>query len=131
MAGSSGFFGDISKIEFEGADSTNPLAFHHYNPDELLNGKRMEDHLRFAVCYWHNFVWPGGDPVGGQTFDRDWFPADTLDLAKRKADVAFDMFSLLGIVCDMHCAHPHCVRRLQIAGIILEHGGFGWRYAVL
>ncbi|TLP62679.1 xylose isomerase [Parasedimentitalea maritima] len=92
---STGFFRDITEIPFEGADSTNPLAFRHYNPNEVVMGKRMEDHLRFATCYWHNFAWPGSDPFGGQTFDRPWFPADSMELAKLKADVAFEMFTLL------------------------------------
>ncbi|MEL6678810.1 MAG: xylose isomerase, partial [Pseudomonadota bacterium] len=61
------FFGDLSPATYEGPDSTNPFAFRHYNPDEVILGKRMEDHLRFAACYWHNFAWPGGDPFGGQT----------------------------------------------------------------
>ncbi|MHC0054740.1 xylose isomerase [Actibacterium sp. D379-3] len=94
---STGFFNDIARIPFEGADSTNPLAFRHYNPDEVVLGKRLEDHLRFAVCYWHNFVWPGNDPFGGQTFERPWFPADTMAQARQKADVAFDMFTTLGV----------------------------------
>jgi len=101
------FFGDISKIAFEGADSTNPLAFRHYNPDEVILGKRMEEHLRFATCYWHNFVWPGGDPFGGQTFDRPWFK-DTMDAAKLKADVAFEMFTLLQ--SPYYCFHDADVR---------------------
>jgi len=92
---STGFFGDIEKINFGGEHSKNPLEFRYYNPDEIILGKRMEDHLRFAVCYWHNFVWPGGDPFGGQTFDRPWF-GDTMELAKLKADVAFEMFTALG-----------------------------------
>ena len=92
---STGFFGDIAKIQYEGPDSTNPLAFRHYNPDEIVMGKRMEDHLRFAVAYWHTFVWPGGDPFGGQTFERPWFE-DSMQAAKLKADVAFEFFSLLG-----------------------------------
>ncbi|WP_099865499.1 xylose isomerase [Pararhizobium haloflavum] len=98
---STGYFGDISKIPFEGPGSTNPLAFRFYDPDELVLGKRMEDHLRFAVCYWHSFVWPGSDPFGGQTFERPWYgpsgAADTMALAKKKADVAFDMFAMLGV----------------------------------
>ncbi|MDF9304299.1 xylose isomerase [Tritonibacter mobilis] len=102
-----GFFGDVSKITFEGADSTNPLAFRHYNPDEVILGKRMEEHLRFATCYWHNFVWPGGDPFGGQTFDRPWFK-DTMDAAKLKADVAFEMFTLLQ--SPYYCFHDADVR---------------------
>ncbi len=67
---STGFFGDIDKIRFEGPGTNNPLAFRHYDPDEMVMGKRMEDHLRFAVAYWHSFTWPGTDPFGGQTFER-------------------------------------------------------------
>ena len=70
---STGFFGDIKPVKYEGPDSTNPLAYRFYNPDEKVMGKRMEDHLRFAVAYWHSFAWPGGDPFGGQTFERPWF----------------------------------------------------------
>ncbi|MEL6963914.1 MAG: xylose isomerase, partial [Pseudomonadota bacterium] len=95
-----GFFETTESLSFEGPDSDNPLAFRHYNPDELVLGKRMEDHLRFAVCYWHSFVWPGGDPFGGQTFDRPWFAdrmSDEMAAAKLKADVAFEMFGLLGV----------------------------------
>jgi xylose isomerase len=109
---SSGFFGDIQKIKYEGPDSTNPLAYRFYNPDEVVAGKRLEDHLRFAVAYWHSFAWQGGDPFGGQTFDRPWFPhaggADTMELAKLKADVAFEMFSLLG--APYFCFHDADVR---------------------
>lgn len=92
---STGFFGDLKPTVYEGPDSTNLLAFRHYNPDEIVLGKRLEDHLRFAICYWHNFVWPGSDPFGGQTFERPWF-GDSMEQAKRKADVAFEMFQLLG-----------------------------------
>ena len=59
-------------------------------------GKRMEDHLRFAVAYWHSFAWEGGDPFGGQTFIRPWHPQDSLENAKIKADAAFEMFRILG-----------------------------------
>ncbi len=89
------FFKNIPAIKYEGEGSTNEFAFRHYDPDEVLLGKRMEDHLRFAVAYWHSFAWPGGDPFGGQTFDRPWF-GDTMALAKLKADVAFEMFDILG-----------------------------------
>ena len=93
---STGFFGDIAKIQYEGPESTNPLAFRHYNPDEEVMGKRLEDHLRFAIAYWHSFAWTGTDPFGGDTFQRPWFPANTMELAKKKADVAFELFTLLG-----------------------------------
>ena len=67
----------------------------------------MEDHLRFAVAYWHSFAWSGGDPFGGQTFERPWF-GDTMELANLKADVAFEMFSLLGT--PFYCFHDADVR---------------------
>lgn len=108
---STGFFGDIQKIPFEGQGSKNPLAFRHYNPDEVIAGKRLEEHLRFAVCYWHNFAWPGGDPFGGQTFDRPWFPdrmSDPMAAAHLKADAAFEMFSALGV--PYFCFHDADIR---------------------
>lgn len=103
-----GFFSGIEKIKYEGPDSTNPMAFRHYNPDEMVMGKRMEDHLRFAVAYWHSFAWEGGDPFGGRTFDRPWYPQDEMGNAKLKADVAFDMFEILG--APYYCFHDADVR---------------------
>ena len=90
------FFEGFSPIEYEGPDSTNPMAFRHYNPDEVVLGKRLEDHLRFAVAYWHSFAWEGGDPFGGPTFERPWHPQNSMENARLKADIAFDMFALLG-----------------------------------
>ncbi|MEL7461816.1 MAG: xylose isomerase [Pseudomonadota bacterium] len=89
------YFEGIAPIAFEGEGSANEFAFRHYNPDEVVMGKRMEDHLRFAVAWWHSFAWPGGDPFGGQTFERPWF-GDTIDHSKAKADAAFDLFAILG-----------------------------------
>ena len=99
------------KIAFEGENSTNLLAFRHYNPDEVLLGKTMKEHLRFACAYWHSFAWPGGDPFGGQTFDRPWFPDrmdDEMAAARLKAEVAFEMFSALGV--PYFCFHDADVR---------------------
>lgn len=90
------FFNGISKIKYEGPQSDNDFAFRHYNPDEVVMGKPMREHLRFGAAYWHSFAWQGGDPFGGQTFERPWF-GDTLELAKLKADVAFEMFDILGV----------------------------------
>jgi xylose isomerase len=101
------FFKPIAPVQYEGPDSTNPLAYRHYNKDELVMGKRMEDHLRFAVAYWHSFAWEGGDPFGGRTFDRPWW-GDTMELAKLKADVAFDLFELLDV--PFFCFHDHDIR---------------------
>jgi xylose isomerase len=106
-----GFFSTEGKIPYEGSDSDNPLAFRFYQPEELVMGKRMEDHLRFAVCYWHNFCWPGSDPFGGQTFDRPWFAdrmADQMQAARLKADIAFEMFTALGV--PYYCFHDADVR---------------------
>jgi xylose isomerase len=90
-----GFFGDIAPIRFEGAQSDNPLAYRHYQPDKQVFGKTMAGHLRPAVCYWHNFAWPGSDMFGAPTFERPWF-GETMQAARLKADVAFEMFALLG-----------------------------------
>ncbi|QJR81323.1 xylose isomerase [Alteromonas pelagimontana] len=98
------FFSDISPIKFEGADSTNPLAFKHYNPQEMILGKSMEDHLRFAACYWHNFCWDGADVFGSGTYGRPWLQAgDAMERAKQKADVAFEFFAKLG--APFYCFH--------------------------
>lgn len=99
------FFQGIEPLRFD--PSSTGTSFRHYNPDEVVMGKRMEDHLRFAVAYWHSFAWPGGDPFGEQTFDRPWF-GDTVDLAKLKADVAFEMFDLLGV--PYFCWHDADIR---------------------
>ncbi len=104
---STGFFNDIAPISYQGPGATG-LAYRHYNPEEMLLGKPMRDHLRFAVAWWHSFAWPGTDPFGGQTFDRPWFPADSMALAKLRADVAFEMFTLLGV--PYYCFHDADVR---------------------
>jgi xylose isomerase len=101
------FFKGISAIKYEGKDGENDFAFRHYNPDEILMGKSMKDHLRFAAAYWHSFAWLGGDPFGGQTFDRPWF-GDSMDAARLKADVAFEMFQILGV--PYFCFHDADVR---------------------
>src|SRR5258708_513894 len=93
---SSGFFAGLEPVRFEGAQSVNPLAYRYYDKDRLVLGRRMEDHLRIAVGYWHNFVGTGADPFGGPTFLRPWF-TDDMAGAKLKADVAFEMFELLGL----------------------------------
>src|SRR6187399_409960 len=75
-----------------------PLAYRWYDADRMVLGKRMAEQLRFAVCYWHSFVWPGLDAFGGETFNRPWHAAggDAMQQALHKADVAFELFGLLG-----------------------------------
>ncbi len=101
------FFKGIPQIKFEGPQSDNDFAFRHYDAEEVVMGKKMKDHLRFAAAYWHSFAWPGGDPFGGQTFERPWF-GDTMAHAKMKADVAFEMFQILGV--PYYCFHDADVR---------------------
>ena len=92
------FFPSIDKLKYAGPESRDPLAFHWYDKDRVVLGKRMEDHLRFAVAYWHSFTWPGGDPFGGETFLRPWMHGtDELALARAKADVAFELFDILDV----------------------------------
>ena len=109
---SNNFFGDVKSINYEGPDTKNQMAFRHYDPGAEVLGKRMEDQLRFAVCYWHSFCWPGSDPFGGQTFERPWFTdrmqGDAMAAAKLKADVAFDMFSILNV--PFYCFHDFDIR---------------------
>ena len=95
---SSGFFDRDTPIGHAGPDSDDPLTFRHYDPDRVVLGKRLEDHLRFAVCYWHSFCWPGTDPFGGPTFERPWMEGgDPMANARLKADVAFELYELLGV----------------------------------
>jgi xylose isomerase len=89
------FFKGISPVKFEGPSSSNPLAFRHYNKDEVVLGKTMEEHIRPAIAYWHTFAWEGGDPFGGRTFDRPWYAGTPMEGAKLKADIAFEMFDLM------------------------------------
>ena len=92
------YFDQLDRVRYEGSKSSNPLAFRHYNPDELVLGKRMEEHLRFAACYWHTFCWNGADMFGVGAFNRPWQqPGEALALAKRKADVAFEFFHKLHV----------------------------------
>ena len=89
------FFGDIGPVRYEGPNSDSPFAFRRYDPSSVVMGKTMAEHLRPAVCYWHNFAWMGSDMFGAPTFERPW-DGDDMTAARLKADVAFDMFSTLG-----------------------------------
>ena len=91
------YFDEIDPIKFEGKDSQNPLAFKYYDSNKFLMGKSMEEHLRFAVCYWHNFCWDGFDIFGSGTFNRPWhgFTNDQV-AAEAKLEAAFSFFDKLG-----------------------------------
>ena len=103
---STGFFGDLEPLPLDPGAETD-LAFRHYDPDEIVGGKRMEDHLRLSVALWHGFAWPGTDPFGGPTFERPWW-GDDLDAARLKVDAAFELLEILG--APFFCFHDADVR---------------------
>ncbi len=93
-----------SKIYYEGTKSKSRLAFRYYNREQIINGKTMEEHLKFAVAYWHAFRGTGQDPFGQDTFNRPWVKySDPMDVAKATLDAAFEFFSILGI--KYYCFH--------------------------
>ncbi len=98
------FFPEISKIQFEGKDSKNPMAFHYYDADKVIMGKSMRDWLRFAMAWWHTLCAEGGDQFGGGTKTFPWNEgADALEMAKNKVDAGFEIMEKLGI--DYFCFH--------------------------
>ena len=105
----SSYFSSIAPIRFAGSTSTDEIAFRHYERDRIVLGKRMEDQLRFAVCYWHSFAWNGFDVFGYDgSFERPWHRmADPWEAALVKADAAFDFFTRLG--APFYCFHDRDV----------------------
>ncbi len=98
------YFPGIGCIPYEGRESDNPLAFKFYERDREVGGKRMEDHLRFAVCYWHTFCAKGSDPFGVDTQVFPWDePADDMAAAQARLDAAFEFFTKLGV--PYYCFH--------------------------
>jgi xylose isomerase len=101
-------FADIHKISYEGALSRNPLAFKYYNPSELIEGKTMRDHLRFAVVYWHTFRGTGSDPFGAGTMQRPWDDgSNSVSNAQKRVRVAFEFIQKLG--APYYCWHDRDV----------------------
>ncbi|HEX5219398.1 MAG TPA: xylose isomerase [Verrucomicrobiae bacterium] len=101
-------FPKVSKIKYEGPRSRNPLAFKHYNADEVVAGKTMRDHLRFAVVYWHTFRGTGADPFGAGTMQRPWDDgSNSVPNAQKRARVAFEFIDKLG--APFYCFHDRDV----------------------
>ncbi|ARN56261.1 xylose isomerase [Sedimentisphaera salicampi] len=98
------FFPEVKKIEYRGPESKDPLSFRHYNPEEVVLGKKMADHLRFAVCYWHTFKGLGDDPFGGPTMIRNYNQSsEPMQAAKDTMHAAFEFFTKLGV--NFWCFH--------------------------
>lgn len=92
------YFPEVKQIKYEGPDSKNPLAFKHYNPEEVILGKTMAEHLRFSVCYWHTFKNLGTDPFGGDTIIRNYNDSsDPMKVADMTLEAAFELFTKLGV----------------------------------
>ena len=97
------FFKNIGKIPYEGKDSTNPLAFKYYDPDEIIGGKTMKEQLKFALSWWHTMGGDGTDMFGCGTTDKTWGQSDPAARAKAKVDAAKEIMDKLSI--DYYCFH--------------------------
>lgn len=98
------YFPQIGKIKFEGVNSTNPLAYHYYDAEKVIMGKKMKDWLKFAMAWWHTLGAASGDQFGGGTRTYPWDAAnDALQRAKDKMDAGFEIMSKLGI--EYFCFH--------------------------
>ncbi|MCM4170675.1 xylose isomerase [Arenibacter sp. TNZ] len=104
IIGNKEYFKGIGDIKFEGKESDNPLAFKYYNPKQVIAGKTMSEHFKFAIAYWHTFCGQGSDPFGPGTQNFAWDQAsDPVQAAKDKADAAFEFISKMGF--NYFCFH--------------------------
>ena len=104
LIGDKEYFKGIGEIKFEGKESDNPLAFKYYNPDQIVAGKTMREHFKFAIAYWHTFCGQGSDPFGPGTQNFAWDQSsDPVQAAKDKADAAFEFITKMGF--DYFCFH--------------------------
>ncbi|MDX6746604.1 xylose isomerase [Polaribacter sp. PL03] len=98
------YFKGINKIQFEGKESDNPMAFKYYNPEQVVAGKKMKEWFKFSIAYWHTFCGQGGDPFGPGTQSFEWDKdSDPIQAAKDKADAAFEFINKMGF--DYFCFH--------------------------
>lgn len=97
------YFPNIKKVVFEGVNTKNPFAFRHYNPEEIILGKSMKEHLRFAIAYWHTMTQDGSDPFGHPVNIRTWEGATPMETAKNRVEAFFEILNILGI--EYFCFH--------------------------
>ncbi|MFD1735448.1 xylose isomerase [Bacillus salitolerans] len=91
------YFSNVKQVTYEGPNSTNPFSFKYYNPDELINGEKMEELFRFAVSYWHTFTGEGTDPFGQSTMVRPYNKFSGMDLAKARVEASFEFFEKMNV----------------------------------
>ena len=100
------YFKGINKIQFEGKESDNPMAFKYYNPEQIVAGKSMKEWFKFSIAYWHTFCGQGSDPFGPGTQNFAWnSSSDAIQAAKDKADAAFEFINKMGF--DYYCFHDY------------------------
>lgn len=97
------YFEQIGKIQYEGTETKNPFAFRHYNPEEVVLGKTMKEHLRFAIAYWHTMTQDGSDPFGQPVNQRTWFGETPMETAKNRVTAFFEICEKLGT--EYFCFH--------------------------
>jgi xylose isomerase len=97
------YFAGIDKIKYEGPKSTNTLSFKYYDAEKVVAGKKMKDHMRFAMSYWHTMTGGGNDPFGAATMERPYDGLEGMELAKARVDAAFELMTKLGI--EFFCFH--------------------------
>ena len=106
LLGDKEYYKGIGEIKYEGKESDNPLAFKYYNPNQLVAGKTMSEHFKFAVAYWHTFCGVGADPFGPGTQNFPWDRSnDPIQAAKDKADAAFEFITKMGF--NYFCFHDY------------------------
>ncbi|MEL0073769.1 MAG: xylose isomerase [Flavobacteriaceae bacterium] len=104
LTGNKEYYKGVGSIQYEGKASDNPFAYKYYNPDQIVAGKTMRDHFKFAIAYWHSLCGQGGDPFGPGTQQFPWdASSDPIQRAKDKADAAFELITKLGF--DYFCFH--------------------------
>ena len=103
FVGKKEYFPKIKKIKYEGAKSDNPLSFKYYDPEKKVGKKKMKDHLRFAVAYWHSFCADGTDQFGSATHNHPWNAKNPMEAAENKMEAAFEFFTKLGV--GFYCFH--------------------------
>ena len=97
------FFQGINKITYEGSESSNPLAFKYYDAERIVAGKKMKEHLRFALSYWHTLTGSGTDPFGQSTMERGYNGLVGMELSKARVEAAFEFMTKLGV--EYFCFH--------------------------
>lgn len=97
------YFPQVEKVAYEGPETKNMFAFRHYNPDELILGKEMKAHLRFAVAYWHTMTQDGSDPFGQPVNLRTWETSDPMETAKNRVEAFFELLVKLDV--EYFCFH--------------------------